>query len=98
MRRALMFCIGGVCCAAVAAYGQSPEKIFLPPVNLAASETAEVQITSSAAAYVGDDFVANCNAVVTFFGADGSALGTASNFAVGDTRQIFSAELPYAST
>jgi hypothetical protein len=98
MPRALMFCIGGLCCAAIAVQAQNPQTVFLPPVNLAASETAEVQITSSAAAYVGEDFVANCYAVVTFYGAHGSMLGTYFNFAIGDTRQIFSAELPYAMT
>jgi hypothetical protein len=84
--------------AAIAAYGQKPETIFLPPVSLAATETAQVQIMSSAAAYVGDSFLTNCNAGVTFYGPDGSALGTATDFTVGGTRQIFSAELPYGST
>jgi len=97
-RRLLLPCISSIFSAAIAAYGQSPQTIFLPPVNLAATETAQIQIMSSAAAYVGGTFLTPCNAVVTFYGAGGSALGTAANFTIGDTRQIFSAQLPYAST
>jgi hypothetical protein len=92
-RRVLLICITGVC----AAYGQSPLTVFLPPVNLAPTETAQVEITSSAAAYVGGAFISPCSAAVTFHGADGSALGTATNFTIGNSRQIFPAELPYAS-
>jgi hypothetical protein len=91
-RRSILFL------AAIAAYGQNPETILLPPVSLAATETAQALIMSSAAAYVGDTFVTNCNAAVTFYGADGSVLGTATDFTVTGSRQIFSAELPYAST
>ena len=97
-RRVLIFCSGAIWCAAIAAYGQTPQTIFLPPVNLAATETAQIGITSSAAGYVGGAFLTSCNASVTFYGAHGAAIGTATNFAIGDTRQSFSAELPYAST
>jgi hypothetical protein len=92
-RRVLLCCVAGIC----AANGQSPQTIFLPPVNLAPTETAQVEIMSSAAAYVGGAFISPCGASVTFHGADGSALGTAANFTIGNSRQIFPAELPYAS-
>jgi len=98
LRRLLLPCISGIISAAIAAYGQNPQTIFLPPVNLAASETAQIQIMSSAAAYVGGAFLTPCTAEVTFYGAGGSTLGTPANFTIGDTRQIFSAQLPYAST
>ncbi len=96
-RRALIFCFRCLCCAAVAAYGQSPQTIFLPPVNLAATETAQIEITSSAAAYVGQALLTTCNAALTFYGAGGSVIGTPAHFTIADTRQIFSVELPYAS-
>jgi hypothetical protein len=97
-RRVLLFCIGCICSAAIPAYGQASQTIFLPPVNLAATETAGIGIMSAAAGYVGSAFPTTCTASVTFYGADGSALGAATNFTIGDTRQIFAAELPYAST
>jgi hypothetical protein len=87
-RRVFLFWIGGLCCA---------QTVYLPPVNLASSETAQVAIMSSAAAYVGGSFLTPCNAVVTFYGSDDSAIGTPTNFSVGDTRQIYTAQLPYAT-
>jgi hypothetical protein len=97
-RRVLIFCCAGTCCAVIASYGQTPQTIFLPAVNLAATETAQISITSSAAGYVGGAFLASCNASVTFYGADGAAIGTAANFMIGDTRESYSADLAYAST
>jgi hypothetical protein len=98
-RRIFLSCIVGIWCVAIAAYGQVPTwTVVLPPVSLAATETAETNILSSAASYAGDAFVTTCQASVTFYGADGSALGPATTFTVGNTRQIFSAELPYALT
>jgi hypothetical protein len=88
---ALLLLACGVCRA-------QPQIIYLPPLNLAATETAEVGITSSAAGYVGGAFLTTCNAAVAFYGADGSALGAASDFTIGDDRQIFSARLPYGSS
>ncbi len=88
---ALLLLARGVCHA-------QPQIIYLPPLNLAATETAELGITSSAAGYVGGAFLTTCDAAVTFYGADGSAIRAASNFTVGDDRQIFSAALPYAAT
>jgi hypothetical protein len=97
-RRVLLFGIGGIFGAAMAAYGQTPLTIYLPPVNLGATETAEIAISSSAAAYSGYAFVTGCSASVTFHGPDGAAIGMASDSTVADTRQIFSADLPFAST
>jgi hypothetical protein len=98
-RRILLSFITGISCTAIAAYGQVPTwTTVLPPVGLAATETAEINILSSAASYAGDAFVTTCQASVTFYGTDGSALGAATTFTVGNTRQIFSAELPYALT
>jgi hypothetical protein len=92
LRRVLFSLIGGIC------YAQVPQTVFLPPVNLAATETARIGIMSSAAAYVGDTFLAPCNAAVTFYDSHGSAVGDATNFTIADSRQIFSAELPFALT
>ena len=92
LRRVLFSLIGSIC------YAQVPQAAFLPPVNLAATETARIGIMSSAAAYVGDTFLAPCNAAVTFYDSHGSPVGAAANFTIGDSRQIFSAELPFAAT
>jgi hypothetical protein len=81
--RVLIFCIGGICCAATEQTVMLPP-IYLPPVNLAATETAQIGIMSSAAGYVGYTFVAGCTASVTFYGADGSPIGTSAGFPLGD--------------
>jgi hypothetical protein len=97
--RSLVLWIPSIWCAANTAHGQTPyQTVVLPPVNLAASETAQIRIMSSAGSYPGGTFVTTCQASFTFYGADGSALGGATNFIVGNTRQVFSTELPYAST
>jgi hypothetical protein len=96
--RTLGLCIPSICCAAIAYGQQIPQVVVLPPVNLAAGETAQVGIMSSAGSYPGGTFVTTCQGSFTFYGADGSALGGATNFIVGNTRQVFSAELPYALT
>ncbi len=97
-RRVLIACLPGIWCIAVAAYGQNPQTIVLPPVTLAPSETAQVNIASAAAGYPGGAFVTSCQVSITFYGADGSALGKAAEITVGSSGQIYSAKLPYATT
>ncbi len=97
-RRCLAFCFPGIWMAAIAADGQIPRTIVLAPVGLAATETAQINIVSSAAAYPGGAFVTTCQASVTFYGADGTALGAATDLTAGNTAQVLSAKLPYAAT
>ena len=70
--------------------------IVLPPVSLATTETAQVDLVSSAAGH--SESPGPCDASVTFYGADGVSLGTPTSFAVGKAPEVFSAQLPYAST
>jgi len=105
--RVLFSYIAGLWYAAIAAYGQPSQTIVLPPVALAAAETAQINVMSSAANYPGWSLVTPCSASVTFYGADGSVIGAPTTLVVGGTlgpvvlgeaAQIFSAQLPYAST
>lgn len=98
MRRVHVFCLLGIWCIGNAAYGQNPQTIVLPPVGLATTETAQINVMSAAAGYPGGAFVTSCQVSVTFYGSDGSALGKATEFTVGNIGQIFSAKLPYAVT
>lgn len=93
----ILLCIGGMCCIAPAAHGR-PQTVVLPPVNLAATETAEINLRSLAADYPGWGFGGDCQASATFYGADGSILGSPAAFIVGRSGQIFTAKLPYALT
>ena len=76
--------------ALASAIAQAGQTIVLPPVDLAISETAQVNIMSSAASYPGWSFVVACQASVTFYGADGSADWHACYFhRRGRTRNLF---------
>ena len=96
--RLLLTYLAGIWSVGMTAYGQAPQTIVLPPVDLAVTETAEVNIMSSAASYPGWIFATTCDVSVAFYTVDGSAVGAASTFNVGKTAQIFSAELPFAVT
>jgi hypothetical protein len=96
-----MFVIG-LLFLAVAAFGQTPAtaRIYttssiLPPVGLAVTETAQVNVVNTAATS-SDGTAASCTGSIAFYNAGGSIIGTATSFAVG-TGQIFSVRLPYAS-
>lgn len=71
--------------------------ISLPAIGLSSSEAAEIDLISSASNY-SVPLAAVCNGSITFYGADGHSIGIPSNFVVGQTGQIFSATLAYAST
>jgi hypothetical protein len=88
--------VGLAWCAVIAAHGQ--QTIVLPPVDLAPTETAQVNIMSSAANYSGWSFVETCQVSVTFYGAGGSALTTPATFTVGKAPLIVSVQLPHALT
>jgi hypothetical protein len=82
--------------AAGGAHGQESATVVLPPVGLTAAEMAQVSIMSAASDYPGWTFTNECHASITFYGADGSTLGTPTTFTIGEVPQIFSAQLPYA--
>jgi len=92
----------------VSAFGQttSTNAIYtttstLPPVGLAPTETAQVNVVNTASAtlaYLGAvsaSTTPSCTGSIAFLNAKGATIGTATPFTVG-SGQIFSATLPYA--
>jgi hypothetical protein len=75
--------------------------VNLPVVNLASSETAQVNLVNLAASFISSSgpvtvsSTASCTGTVTFYGTTGTAIAPATSFTVG-TGQISSASLPYA--
>jgi len=65
-------------------------------VNLAASETVEIGIVSSAAGY--SESPGACSGSIAFYGADGSVIGVPTAFNIDKRPLIFSAQLPYVAT
>lgn len=68
----------------------------LPPMGLASSETAQVNIVNNAPLMPGVT-APSCAGSVAFYNESGSIIGTATNFTVG-SGQIFSITLPFGST
>jgi hypothetical protein len=95
----------GVFFTALSAFGQitiqpgasviAPPSQF-PPIGLAASETAQVNIVNTASQSIGGT-APSCTGTITFYNASGGVIGAATSFTIG-SGQIFSATLPYAST
>ena len=84
--------------ASIAVFAQSSTNtIVFPPVTLSPAETASLNIMSASADFPGWDVVGTCQAVVSFYRADGSIIGTPTTFTLGGSRQVSSAQLPYAS-
>ncbi len=77
-------------------YGQN-QIIVLPPIDVGATELAQVNVMSSAVGYVGWTYLANCEATVTFYDASGAVIGNSTKFTLGQKPQVFSAQLPYSS-
>jgi hypothetical protein len=95
----------GVFFTALSAFGQimipagpyaPPLPSQFPPIGLAASETAQVNVANTGTPSTGGT-APSCTGTITFYNAGGSIIGAATSFAVG-SGQIFSATLPYAST
>ena len=88
--------------AAVAAMGQTTTSTTttrtstLPPIGLASSETAQINVVNLATATTGGT-AASCTGSISFVNAAGTTLGTASSFTV-TSGQTFSKPLPYATT
>jgi hypothetical protein len=93
---------GGLLFMAVTAFGQTTVTTnyapspTLPPVGLAATETVQVNVVNTAAAFP-NGTVPSCSGTITFYNAHGSVIGTPTSFTVG-SGQILSVTLPYAST
>lgn len=102
---------------AFSALGQTPgtgpinygsiTRLVLPPVGLASSETAQVNIVNDATVPASGTVGAvpglaavpsaqSCTGSVAFYNASGSMIGAASSFTI-LSRQVFSVALPYAS-
>jgi hypothetical protein len=78
-------------------YEFSPSQVIvLPPLNLAASETVQIGLVSSAAGY--SESPGACTGSVSFYGANGSVIGVPTAFNIDKRPLIFSAQLPYAAT
>lgn len=69
----------------------------LPPMGLASSETAQVNIVNNSVSASTGGTVSSCTGTVTFYNASGTAIGKPASFDIGGG-QIFSTTLPYAST
>src|SRR5690242_17614359 len=86
--------------AAAAAMGQTSatttRSTSLPPIGLAASETAQVSVVNLATATSGGT-AASCTGSISFVNASGATIGTASSFTV-TSGQTFSKALPYSTT
>jgi len=71
----------------------SSRSLSYPPVGLASSETAQLNVVNTAAAS-STGTAASCIGSLSFFNPAGTLIGTATTFTVG-TGQIFSATLPF---
>jgi hypothetical protein len=94
----------GILFIAVSAFGQTTTPIApptftsssnLPPIGLAITETAQVNLVNTAKAS-SSGTAASCGGSVAFYNSKGTIIGTATSFTVG-SGQIFSVTLPYAS-
>lgn len=98
--RIVVTCAIALSLTAVSAAGQSAvadaSLPSFPPIGLAASETAQVNVVNTAVS-PSTGVPASCTGSITFYNTSGTAIGTAANFSLG-TRQVFSAVLPYALT
>src|ERR1700693_5596643 len=87
--------------AAVSLFGQTPTPFTqttttsLPPIGLAPTETAQVNVANSAPLSP-TGVVSYCTGSVAFYDANGTIIGRATDFKVANG-QIMSVKLPYAS-
>jgi hypothetical protein len=106
-RRTVPALAAGVVLMALSAFGQAavpvsavalPSSQF-PPVGLASSETAQVNVVNTAVAPSANPAFSStppsCSGTITFYNSSGAMIG-AANFTIA-SGQIFSATLPYAS-
>jgi len=86
-------------CEMIFSWESTPTRVIvLPPVRLAVTESAQIDVISSVAGFTGAP-AASCDGSIRFTGADGSAIGTPANFVVGGTApRVVSAQLPHASS
>jgi hypothetical protein len=90
--------------AAASAFGQTPNTILatssnVPPVGLAMSETAQVNVVNTAVASSSVSGTAtgpSCSGSIAFYNNNGTIIGSATSFTV--TTGFFSVTLPYSST
>ena len=77
--------------------GTPPSRIFnFPPVGLASTETAQVNIVSTSAANVGPGATAtSCSGTITFTDANGKTIGTPANFTTAGS-EIYSKQLTFS--
>lgn len=95
----LAFC-SGLMLSAFSAMGQTNSSLIassLPPVGVASSESLQVNLVNNATGPADPNSTAPlCSGTIVFYGATGSAIGAAMNFAIGGGA-IFSASLPYSA-
>ena len=76
-------------------FAYTPPSSQLPPVGLAASETAQVNVVNTAA-QTNSGTAPSCTGTISFYSSSGSLIGSATSFTVG-SGHIFSVTLPFAS-
>ncbi len=98
---AASLCTGAAVAQPVSSGSMIPRVVNLPVVNLASSETAQINIVNlapyftSASGTLTASITASCTGAITFYGATGIAIAPATSFTAG-SGQIFSTSLPYA--
>lgn len=71
-------------------------EMTFPPIGLAGSETAQINVVNVAAPS-SSGTAASCTGTISFLNASGAVIGSATNFTV-TSGQISSASLPFAKT
>jgi hypothetical protein len=109
-RFALLLIAGSLLTGAVVAQQPStstliPRVVNLPVVNLASSETAEVNVVNLISSVMSvttggssptEGTTVSCTGAIAFFGATGLIIGSSTPFTIG-SGEIFSASLPYSA-
>jgi len=99
LRRFALAAVSIACLHGVKAFAQTttPSTVThtfsTPPMGLASSETAQVNLVNTAAAS-STGTAASCTGSISFVSSTGATIGSATNFTI-TTGQIFSASLPF---
>ena len=87
-------CLDGSLCDLIYAFEKTPARVMvLPPISLTSTETLQVDIRSAPVIYSGSS-ADTCAGSVSFFGADGSLIGSPFAFTLKKAAGSFSGKLP----
>ena len=93
---AMLIAVPAIAVLGTAAVPFMPAPAGFPPVGLASSETAQVNVLNTAQA--NGSTAASCSGSISFYNAEGTVIGSAATFNNLATGQIFSATLPYSAS